>query len=97
MEDKLTITLDIGGKHIPLTIAREQEEVYRKAGSLINEKLAVYSNRYSDRDNEAILRMALIDIALHYSAEKDSNDAGPYKKLLENMTSEIEDALKNDK
>lgn len=95
MEDKLTITLNIAGKHIPLTISREQEEMYRKAGILINEKLAVYANIYPNRDNETILQMALIDIAVHYSATKDRNDAEPYEQLLKNMTSEIEDALRN--
>ena len=37
--DKLVIQLLIGKQVFPITIKREQEEIYRKASQMINEKL----------------------------------------------------------
>ena len=38
--------------------------------------------------------MALIDIALRYEKELERNDTVPYSKMLERLTAEIEDTLK---
>ena len=43
LSERLVIQLMIGNQLYPYSIRREQEEIYRKAAKLINERL----NRYS--------------------------------------------------
>lgn len=93
VNDRLSIRLDIGGNKIQLTIPRQEEEIYRKAGLLINQKLNAYSEAYSDRDKEQLYCMALIDIATNYQRAAGRNDTEPFKTLLNNITAEIETAL----
>ena len=44
--DKFVIQLLIGKQVYPITVRRDQEEVYRKASRMINEKLARYEQSY---------------------------------------------------
>ena len=39
--------------------------------------------------------MSLIDIALRYEMELDRNETQPYDQLLSQLTTEIEEELKN--
>ena len=41
-----------------------------------------------------IFYMALVDIALRYEMELSRNDTKPYRDVISQLTSEIEDALK---
>lgn len=41
-----------------------------------------------------IFYMALVDIALRYEMELSRNDTQPYRDVISQLTSEIEDALK---
>ena len=45
-KDKLVIQLLIGKQVYPITVRRDQEEVYRKAARQINEKLGRYEQSY---------------------------------------------------
>ena len=42
MSDKFTIQLLIGNQMYPVTVRRDQEEIFRKAAKLINSKLSKY-------------------------------------------------------
>ncbi len=97
VDNKLGIRLDVGGKTIQLTIDRDMEEMYRKAGTLINQKLRSYASIYPDREKEQIYCMTLIDIAVNYQYVSTQNDTEPYRVVLEQMASEIEGALRNTK
>ena len=50
MDGKFHIKLQIVGRYYPLVIEREDEERFRKAARLINEKVAQYKKRYKDKD-----------------------------------------------
>lgn len=92
-DEKLGIKLDIAGHQISITIPRNMEEFYRRAGKHINQRINIYANMYPDCEKEQILYMALVDIALAYELSENKNDIEPYCKLLKDLTSEIEEVL----
>lgn len=93
--EKLHIRLNVYDTVISVNINREDEEYYRKAEKLITTVVNSYASVYKGRKSEKeILYMALIDIALRYQKEAARNDTLPYSDILDQLTSEIEDALK---
>ena len=44
--EKMVIQLLIGKQVYPITIKREQEEIYRRAARMINDKLGRYEQSY---------------------------------------------------
>ena len=49
--DKLVINLFIGRQSYPITVKRDQEEVFRRAAELINNKLQRYQTAYPNQGN----------------------------------------------
>ena len=72
--DELSIQLNIGSKTYPLEIDRNDEEVYRNAANLINDRIHRYINRFPDQDKEDYMAMALIDIAVNLVSETNIDD-----------------------
>ena len=62
--DKLVIQLLIGKQVFPITIKREQEEIYRKASQMINEKLGRYEQSYPNLGYERYTSVALLDFVV---------------------------------
>lgn len=94
-QDKLLIRLHVYDTDLSVRIPREDEEMYRKSGKLIDETVNSYAKIFKGRKSDKeILYMALIDVALRYEKESSRNDTVPYNDILEKLTSEIEDALK---
>lgn len=60
----LGITVTIAGRTYRLTVDNEaEEEMIRKASSEINEKVKVYSQNYSFKDQQDLLAMVCLEIA----------------------------------
>ena len=94
-DNKLHIRLHVYDTDLSVTIPREDEEYYRKSAKLIDDTVNTYAKIFKGRKSDKeILYMALIDVALRYVKEADSNDTEPYDHILEKLTAEIEDALK---
>ena len=72
--DKLSIQLTIGSKTSPLEIDRKNEEIYRDAANLINDRIHRYINSFPDQDKEDYMAMALIDIAVSLVSESNIDD-----------------------
>ena len=96
--EKLHIRLHVYNEDIEVTVNRADEELYRKAAKLITARYNAYSQAYKGKKGEhTIALMTLIEIALRYEKELGKNDTTPYDNILSQLTSEIEEALKNDK
>ena len=96
--EKLQIKLDVGDTVIPLKVFPEEEEMYLRAGKLIKSTVIYYTTRAQGRKGAIdILYLALIDIALRYERESQRNDTLPFTDILTQLTSEIEDALGEEK
>ncbi len=93
--EKQHITLNIYGTQIPLNVNKDEEEDYRKASNLINDRLNAYFDRYQGSINDkSIIFYAMIDIARKCVREQNRNDVEPYKEVLIQLDSEIKEALK---
>jgi cell division protein ZapA (FtsZ GTPase activity inhibitor) len=89
MEDKLSIKVNVADRFYPLKIDSKDEEKIRKAARLINEKVLLYKQRYSDKDTQDFLAMAALQYVtkvLEY--EQHDTDAS----LLQNLK-ELDDEL----
>lgn len=89
------ITLHIYDTDIHVSIPSEQEEAWRKASQLINERLnAYYGNYKGQKSDKEICYYAMIDIALKCVTETNRNDVSPITNILEELSKEIADAIK---
>lgn len=96
-KEKLLIRLHVYDTEMQVNVPREDEALYRNAAILISETVNSYASYYKDRKTEKeLLYMAMIDIALRYEREKKRNDTVPFSNILEKLTSEIEESLKQD-
>lgn len=94
-KEKLNIRLHVYDEDIHATIAREDEEYYRAAAKLISERYGAYAQVFKGRKSDhTIALMTLVEIALRYEKELSKNDTLPYDNILSQLTSEIEEALK---
>ena len=93
--EKLHIRLHVYDEEIEVTIKRSDEEFYRKAAKLITDRYNAYSQAYKGKKGEhTIALMTLVEIALRLQRELTRNDTQPYDRILLQLTSEIEEALK---
>lgn len=72
--DLLTIQLNIGSRIFPITIKRKDEEIYREASKLINDKLQKYISTFPDQEKEDYVTMVALDIAISLTKEKNFDD-----------------------
>ena len=72
--DLLTIQLNIGSRIFPITIKRKDEEIYRGASKLINDKLQKYISTFPDQEKEDYVTMVALDIAISLIKEKNFDD-----------------------
>ena len=72
--DLLTIQLNIGSRIFPITIKRKDEEIYREASKLINDKLQKYISTFPDQEKEDYVTMVTLDIAISLIKDKNFDD-----------------------
>lgn len=92
--DKFVIQLLIGKQMHSITVRRDQEELYRKAAKLINNKLGRYEQSYPNLGYDSYKSVALLDFAvqvLQYQTEKDDT---LYQDTLSQLSDEIRSLLK---
>lgn len=94
-KDKLVIQLLIGKQVYPITVRRDQEEVYRKAARLINEKLGRYEQLYPNLSYERYTSVALLDFAVQVIQTQKQKDQSPYEDVVKRLTEEIAQLLAN--
>ena len=67
MDDKLLIKLQIAGHWFPVKVSREDEERFRKATSIINDRINVYKQRYDGKKEDFdFLAMVAIEYVSKY-------------------------------
>lgn len=94
-KSKINIRLHIYDTEIMVRIARDEEELYRKDATLINEVLNAYYSHFKGKKREKEIHyFAMIDLGLRLEKELRRNDTKPYDDILSKLTSEIEDVLK---
>lgn len=94
----LKITIRLGKMLFPITIKRREEEVYRAAEKLINERLNFYAGKYQHQGDETYMAMAMLDIAVSLKKDEQRKDTTPVMEKITALLQEIENSgLTNNK
>lgn len=93
MDEPISIKLTIGGRIYPLRISWKNEEQVRKSAKLINEKLEIYREKVSYRDEQDLLAFLALDYAINES--KTEVKVNTKDSHLSDVLKDIEDLLKN--
>lgn len=94
-EDKtyLTINVQIGGFRIPMTIPRDDEEIYRKAQAMVEEYIEMYQKRFNQRSYEEIVILAAFQLASIIARHRITGDPAPVEAKLKVLEAEIDAVL----
>ena len=97
MSDKFTIRIKIADSAHPLTIQREDEELYRKAAKLVDTRYADYKERYKnvDLNDNQFLSFVALEFAVKYLTLNENRNIDTLSEAIEELTREIETFLKN--
>ena len=93
--EKMVIQLLIGKQVYPITIKREQEEIYRRAARMINDKLGRYEQSYPHLGYERYTAVALLDFAVQVIQLQNQKDESPYEKVVDRLNEELGQLLTN--
>lgn len=92
-EDKLVIKLMVGNQLYPISVRRDQEEVFRRAAKDINEKLQKYQTTYPNQGYEKYMSIALLDFAVRALQIEKDNSTSLYSDIIIALTKEIEQVI----
>jgi cell division protein ZapA (FtsZ GTPase activity inhibitor) len=95
MEEKLSIKVNVADRYYPLKIERTDEERIRKAAKLINEKVFLYKQRYSDKDTQDFLAMAALQFVIRNIELEEKLDHSELLEDLEEFNRELDNYLDN--
>lgn len=93
LDDKLVIKLTVGKQVYPITVRREQEEIYRKAAKAINDRLSRYQVKYPGQPYEKYMSIVMLDFAVKVLQSEENISAEPYRAVIEQLTRDIEEVL----
>ncbi|MEE4178400.1 MAG: cell division protein ZapA [Bacteroides sp.] len=96
MDGKFHIKLQIVGRYYPLVIERKDEERFRKAARLINEKVAQYKQKYRDKDVQDFLAMTSLQFVLKELDLKEKLENQPIMSAIMDLTAELDDFVQNE-
>lgn len=93
-DDKnISIKINIGGTKLPLNIAREDEELYRKAERLLVKNLEDFLRRYQHKSMEEILTYVAYQIAVNALKQDSSEDIEPLAEKIQSLDDELKALL----
>ncbi len=91
------ITVNIGDRPYRLAVRSEgEEQLYRKAGKLINEKMKQYADNFAYKDNQDLFAMVVLQLAV--DSISYNNQADYYNTLkdkLVNIDNTLTDILED--
>ena len=90
MDDMMKIHLLIDNERYPMTIRREDEQLYRDAAKQIDNKLNKYRGAFPNFSNEQYWAMVALDLAYENQLLKDRNDTLPYQERIKRLLEDVE-------
>lgn len=87
------IHVNIAGETLPLNVPRQEEEIYRQAEKLLNQKVNRYERSHPTISRAQILILAAYDVAVGLSRRNVAVDAAPLIERIKGFTQEIDDVL----
>ena len=92
-DDNFLIHVQIGGLKLPLRIARNDEEVYRKAEKLLVRYLNDYQAKFNQRSTEEILILVAYQLAVKKKKKEVAEDTVPLVEKLKALDEELKQLL----
>lgn len=86
-QEKFTIQLTIANKKYPITVNPQNEEVYRKAAKLIQQKMDRYTSSFYAEDKQDYYAMVMLDLAVSLVSEQNIDDK--LQTLVEKLDSTL--------
>lgn len=86
-DELLKIVLTIGGQKIEINVPRREEQIFRDAAKMVNQKYQDYLNEFPKQSKETYLTMTLVDIAVRLQREFELNCT------LDKLVEKIDDGL----
>jgi cell division protein ZapA (FtsZ GTPase activity inhibitor) len=93
MDDKLSIRVNVADRYYPLKVERENEEKVRKAARMINEKVLLYKQRYTDKDVQDFLAMAALQYVIKLTEEEEKRENDNIPDTLNELIMKLESVL----
>ena len=93
VSEKFVIRLLLGKHTYPITVRRDQEEIYRRAAREINEKLGRYEQAYPNLGAERYTSAVLLDFAVRVLQAEKETDSSPFVDMARGLTQEIDELL----
>ena len=93
VSERFTIHVRIGDENFPISILRSQEEMFRKAERMINEKIGYFTEHYPNHGIVKNMSLALLDICTKWLQREQDNDTQPYHTALTQLLGEVEEAI----
>ncbi len=94
-ENKLHIKLLIGERSYPMIIDAEEEENFRLAASLAQNKYNKYKKTYPNKTTEDLLSMTILDLAKSFVDLQEKKENSLFFTELSDITETLEDYLKS--
>jgi len=91
MDDKIRINLQMADTTLPLTIARKDEEMVRKAAKQVDNLLNAYRDRYKNITERTALVMVAYQLSLSNLQKEERNDTEPYTQKIKELTALLEE------
>lgn len=92
--DKIDANILLGEHVLTIPMDRDKEELFRKAGHLVQSRYAFYQEEMNvKRSSVDCMALAAFEIASEYLLERKRNDTEPYKTILSELTEELKAVL----
>jgi cell division protein ZapA len=81
-----SISIIVADRPYKLVVDQENEEVFRKAAKLVDDRIKTYSNNYAYKDKQDLIAMVALENTIHYlQNERTGNEKEVilHKKLIE--------------
>lgn len=93
--EKFNIVLTVAGEKFPLTIQRSDEEIYRRAAKMIDDKLNLFRSRYGETIADKQMKMVALTMAVNLVKSENISSAAPVFERLEQLDKEVQELLKD--
>lgn len=84
MAEKVKLKVNIAGRHYPMTVNADEEEIIRKAGKEINDAIRDFEQRYDIRDKQDALAMCALQIVAK-SMNQEKSETVNENQLVERL------------
>jgi len=88
--DIFSIKINIGGTKLPLSIARKDEELYRKAEKLLVKHLDIYLQKYRGKSREEILTYVAYQFSVMLYKQELVEEFVPLAEKIQSLDKELE-------